>query len=223
MFPLRADGPILDLAISDPLAIDALDSLSHFLNLSIEPWLAPRQIILEAIEKHYVDSAIKPDNDTYFIRSEVVISDEDSCAESGSGDFHKIENGETPIIQYVEWLIADATKKRTSDIHLEPLASRFRIRDRIDGLLVEIENPPRYLQDSIISCQQIIADISIDEKRFPQDGRILIHAGLKNINLRVSTIPSIYGESIVMRILDQESLLRGLSGFGLFDDDLTIF
>jgi general secretion pathway protein E/type IV pilus assembly protein PilB len=114
-------------------------------------------------------------------------------------------------------------KRRASDIHLEPLENRFRIRYRIDGVLHEIENPPKRLQPAIISRLKLMSDVSIAEKRVPQDGRINITIGPKVIDLRVSTLPTAFGESIVMRILDKESLRLGLPELGFFSDDQENF
>ena len=120
-------------------------------------------------------------------------------------------------------LIGEALKRRASDIHLEPLENRFRIRYRIDGVLHEIENPPKRLQPAIISRLKLMSDVSIAEKRVPQDGRINITIGSKAIDLRVSTLPTAFGESIVMRILDRESLRLGLPELGFFSDDQENF
>lgn len=182
------------------------------MNLSVEPQLAPRDTILEAIEKHYKAVANDPDQASRICRS----------VEIRPGHSHELISEETPIVRYVEWLITDAVTKRASDIHLEPLEKLFRVRLRIDGELVEVDNPPQYLHHSIISRLKIMAEISIAEKRIPQDGRIHFKIGEKKINLRVSTVPSIYGESIVMRILDEEGLLRGLPDLGMFSGDQAV-
>ena len=187
------------MAISDPLDVDSLDSLSYFLNLSVEPQLAPRHKILEAIERHYKVFANVPDWKSGIARSDDDKAEENRRVEIRSGRSYELINEETPIVQYVEWLIGDAIKKRASDIHLEPLEKRFRVRYRIDGELVEVKSPPQYLQHSIISRLKIMAEISIAEKRVPQDGRIHFKTSEKRVNIRVSTIPSIYGESIVLR------------------------
>ena len=130
---------------------------------------------------------------------------------------------EAPIIRYVHKLITEAVRRRASDIHLEPLEKRFRVRYRIDGVLIEVENPPKRLQPSIISRLKLMANISIAEKRIPQDGRIQIAYEKKDIDLRVSSLPTVYGESIVMRILDKEGLRLGLPELGFFSDDQTVF
>ena len=111
----------------------------------------------------------------------------------------------------------------SSDIHLEPLEKRFRIRLRVDGVLQEVDNPPKRLQPAIVSRLKIQSGISIAEKRIPQDGRIQTSVGGKPIDLRVSTVPTNFGESIVMRILDKESLSIGLPQLGFFSDDQALF
>ena len=111
-------------------------------------------------------------------------------------------------------VIAEALKRRASDIHMEPLEKRFRVRYRIDGVLHEVENPPKRLQPSIVSRIKLMSNVSIAEKRVPQDGRINIKVGAKVIDLRVSTLPTAFGESIVMRILDKEGLRLGLPELG---------
>jgi general secretion pathway protein E/type IV pilus assembly protein PilB len=120
-------------------------------------------------------------------------------------------------------VISEALKRRASDIHMEPLEKRFRVRYRIDGVLHEVENPPKRLQPSIISRIKLMADVSIAEKRVPLDGRINIKVGPKVIDLRVSTLPTAFGESIVMRILDKEGLNLGLPQLGFFSDDQATF
>ena len=130
---------------------------------------------------------------------------------------------EAPIIKYVQMVITEAIKRRASDIHMEPLEKRFRVRYRVDGVLHEVENPPKRLQPSIVSRIKLMSNVSIAEKRVPQDGRISIEVGDKDIDLRVSTLPTAYGESIVMRILDKEGLRLGLPELGFFSDDQAVF
>ncbi len=120
-------------------------------------------------------------------------------------------------------VISEGIKRRASDIHMEPLEKRFRVRYRIDGVLQEVENPPKRLQPAIISRLKLMANISIAEKRVPQDGRIQMKVDGKEIDLRVSSLPTVYGESIVMRILDKEGLNLGLPQLGFFSDDQQTF
>jgi general secretion pathway protein E/type IV pilus assembly protein PilB len=120
-------------------------------------------------------------------------------------------------------MIVDAIKRKASDIHLEPLEKRFRVRFRIDGVLQEMKGPPKRLQAAIISRLKLMADASLAEKRIPQDGRIQAKSGGKDVDLRVSILPTVYGESIVMRILDKEGLRLGLPELGFFADDQAVF
>jgi general secretion pathway protein E/type IV pilus assembly protein PilB len=132
-------------------------------------------------------------------------------------------DADAPLIRLVNQLIVDAFKLRASDIHLEPLAKKFRLRYRIDGVMQEMKSPPKRLQAPIIARLKIQAGMSISEHRIPQDGRIQSKVGTKLIDLRVSCLPTNHGESIVMRILDKEGLKLGLPELGFFTDDQQTF
>ena len=134
-----------------------------------------------------------------------------------------VSEEDAPIIKYVHSVIKDALEMRASDIHMEPLEKKFRIRFRVDGRLQEQPDPPKRLQPAIISRTKLMANVSLAEKRVPLDGRINVKVGEKVIDLRVSTLPTVHGESIVMRILDKESLSLGLPQLGFFSDDQTVF
>jgi len=137
---------------------------------------------------------------------------------SGLGEVSD-SDADAPVVKLVHTLILEAIQRRASDIHLEPLEKRFRVRYRIDGVLLEVENPLKRLQLSIVSRLKIMANISIAEKRIPQDGRIQIMVNARQLDLRVSSLPTAHGESIVMRILDKEGLQLGLPELGFFSDD----
>ena len=218
VFPLQMDDYELNIAMFDPLDIDVIDNISHLVGRSVTTSAAPLDEIELAIQKFY-DIA----ESTTFIeescdREPTELEDEYADKTSDAS-----EDEEAPIIRFVRKLIGEAIKQRASDIHLEPLENRFRIRYRIDGVLHEIENPPKRLQPAIISRLKLMSDVSIAEKRVPQDGRINITIGPKVIDLRVSTLPTAFGESIVMRILDKESLRLGLPELGFFSDDQENF
>jgi type IV pilus assembly protein PilB len=135
----------------------------------------------------------------------------------------EVSEADAPIIKLVSLIILEAFRNRASDIHLEPLPKKFRVRYRIDGVLHEVDSPPKRLQSAIISRVKIMANMSIAEKRLPQDGRIQINVMGRDLDLRVSSIPSNHGESIVMRILDKEGLMLGLPQLGFFSDDQQTF
>ena len=129
-----------------------------------------------------------------------------------------------PVVKLLNYVILQAIKDKASDIHLEPFEHDFKIRYRVDGKLLEVPVPPnmRLLQASLISRLKIMANISIAEKRIPQDGRIQVNVGGKSLDLRVSSLPTVHGESIVMRILDKEGLQLGLPELGFFSDDQAV-
>lgn len=218
VFPVSRSANSIRVAISDPLDVDAIDSLSHFLKTSVEPVVAPADEILAHIDRFYGKDVELMEK----LLSDIASGDEAQIiagiGSSGSGGVENDEN-DAPIIKLVYQIILDAIARRSSDIHLEPLEKRFRVRYRIDGVLVEVDNPPKRLQLAMVSRVKIMANISIAEKRIPQDGRIQVNVGAKSIDLRVSSLPTAHGESIVMRILDKEGLQLGLPELGFLSDD----
>lgn len=218
ILPLQMDGSELQVAVGDPLDTDSLDTLSRILKLTLNPRLAPPDQLSKAIERCYSGGQMN-------VSYEDVFGKAADGAEAGldlpaGGD---VKEDDAPIIRYVNSLIVDAIKRKASDIHLEPMEKRFRVRFRVDGVLQEMKGPPKRLQASIISRLKLMADVSLAEKRIPQDGRIQAKSGGKDIDLRVSVLPTVYGESIVMRILDKEGLRLGLPELGFFADDQAIF
>jgi len=201
LIPFARRGRNLQVAVSDPLDVEVIDGLSHQLNLEIEVWIASAEDISLAIKRSY-GADIVP------VPGEIV---EMAAVAGGKGD-------ET-IIPLVHDLIREAIRRRASDIHLEPLERRFRMRYRIDGVLFEITGPPKHLQPAIISRVKIMANISIAEKRIPQDGRIQMTLEGRSLDLRVASLPTAHGESIVMRILDQRDVRPGLGELGFMADD----
>ncbi|MGE9297377.1 MAG: GspE/PulE family protein [Puniceicoccales bacterium] len=222
VFPVEVDGNTLELATCDPLDVDSIDSLSHVLKMSVNTRLTTPEAIEKAIENYY-DSPEARGMEGMDSLYRDVLEDVDVDLELPTGDEEGADEETAPIIRYVHMIITEAMKRRGSDIHLEPLEKRFRVRYRIDGRLQEVENPPKRLQPSIISRLKLMANVSIAEKRIPQDGRIQMKAHGKVIDLRVSVLPTVYGESIVMRILDKEGLNLGLPQLGFFSDDQANF
>ena len=219
VIPLEVDESEAELAVFDPLDMDAIDSISHVIKRSITCRVAPLEEIDKAIHQYYEGAKAG-------VVDDIFSGMEDPDAAPTQIDLPSGEDAseeEAPIIKYVHMVISEALKRRASDIHMEPLEKRFRVRYRIDGVLHEVENPPKRLQPSIVSRIKLMSNVSIAEKRVPQDGRININVGAKIIDLRVSTLPTAFGESIVMRILDKESLNLGLPQLGFFSDDQAAF
>lgn len=212
--PIALNDDVLTVAIDDPLNFDTLDNLRFLLKREIEMVCATPEQIKQSLVKYYGSAEDAGDILAGELGGEITGVD---LASSGPDDDAK---GDSAIIKLVSLLILEAYKLRASDIHLEPLEKRFRVRFRIDGVLAEMQNPPKKLQSAIVSRLKIMSgSMSIAEKRLPQDGRIQVKMGKKSIDLRVSTIPTNHGESVVMRILDKSALSLGLPELGFLTDD----
>ncbi len=217
---MREDGT-LTVAMADPADLEALDSIRYILKIDVDGVVADGQQIERALEYYYGDSG---DSVEAFL--EEVTEGTLDISEVATSDVTTEESQEddedAPIIRLVSLLILEAFRTRTSDIHLEPLDKRFRVRYRIDGVLHEVENPPKYLQKNIISRLKLMSGMDLSEHRIPQDGRIQIGAMGRSLDLRVSDIPTTHGESIVMRILDKSSVMLGISELGFMEDDQNL-
>ncbi len=215
-FPVSRENNSVRVAIGDPLDVDAIDSLGHYLKMTVEPVVAPTDQIKAHIDRFYGKDEESIDK----LLGDIAASGMDlEVSTGGTTGSQEGDDGDAPIIKLVYQIILEAINRRASDIHLEPLEKRFRVRYRIDGVLVEVDNPPKRLQLAMISRIKIMANISIAEKRIPQDGRIQVNLAVKAIDLRVSSLPTAHGESIVMRILDKEGLQLGLPELGFLSDD----
>jgi type IV pilus assembly protein PilB len=210
----------LVVAVGDPLDIDTIDSLSFLLQRELELVCTSPKKIREALIKYYGTAEEAAD-----VLQEKIGEDIDLGLEIGDGAAAgEVDQAEAPIVRLVSMLLIEAHRAGASDIHLEPLDKKFRVRFRIDGVLQEMQAPPKRLQSAIISRLKIMTgSMSIAEKRLPQDGRIQVKIKKKPIDLRVSTTPTNHGESMVMRVLDKSSLKLGLPELGFFSDDQEIF
>jgi type IV pilus assembly protein PilB len=221
VIPVFKDENGIKVAVTDPTDLDTLDGLQHALNTHVDILVASQEDIEAALARYYGardDSVGKMIQD--ITEGEVEIG---QFGVAGGEDDGTVVEADAPIIKLVNTLIVEAFKMRASDIHLEPMAKTFRVRYRIDGVLHEMKSPPKRLQASIISRLKIQSNMSIAERRIPQDGRIQASVGGKTIDLRVSCLPTNHGESIVMRILDKEGLRLGLPELGFFTDDQQTF
>jgi general secretion pathway protein E/type IV pilus assembly protein PilB len=219
--PVAAHNGSIAVALADPSDLDVIDTLQRLLNADIEVRVATDEDIDHALNKYY---GAADDSVTQLIQDitegEVEVGLPAKAAEADDG---RTVDADAPIIKLVNTLIVEAFKARASDIHLEPLSKSFRVRYRIDGVMHEMKSPPKRLQAAILSRLKIQSNMSIAERRIPQDGRIQTQVGGKLIDLRVSCVPTIHGESIVMRILDKEGLRLGLPELGFFTDDQQTF
>jgi len=212
----------LTVALADPSDLDTIDSLTHLLHMEINLQVASEADIEAALGKYYAERSGGVTTDPRYKEVIEDLTREHVEVEQAAADGAAVE-ADAPLIKLVNTIITDAFKMRASDIHLEPLAKKFRLRYRIDGVLHEMKAPPKRLQPAIISRLKIQSNMSISEHRIPQDGRIQTTVGPKLIDLRVSCLPTNHGESIVMRILDKEGLRLGLPELGFFTDDQQTF
>ena len=210
----------LIVAVGDPLDIDTIDSLSFLLQRELELVCSSPDKIREALIKYYGTADEAAD-----VIREKIGQDVHPGLEIGDGmSLSQTDEADAPIIRLVSMLIIEAHRAGASDIHLEPLDKRFRVRFRIDGVLQEMQSPPKRLQSAIVSRLKIMTgSMSIAEKRLPQDGRIQVKIKKKPLDLRVSTIPTNHGESVVIRLLDKSSMMLGLPELGFFNDDQEKF
>ena len=219
LIPIGRHNDKLRVAMCDPLDYDAVDNIRFATNTEVEQVLATREAIDLAIAKnHGAEEATVDGMLQEFTESDIAFrSDQDVEMEVQD------EDEDAPIIRLVYLLITEAMRRRASDIHIEPMSDRLRIRYRVDGVCIEVPGPPKSLQGSILSRVKIMAGIDIAEKRRPTDGRIKIRALGREVDLRVSCLPASNGESVVMRILDKQSLLLGIQQLGFGDEDYAQF
>src|SRR5579872_5299044 len=193
--PLAVDDSSVTLSMADPLDFETISAVRGFCGLRVRTALAAEQEILDAIEKYYGES-----------ETQQTFGAEFDTGEAGENLEHLRDMAsEAPVIRLVNAIIAQAIEKRASDIHIEPFEKEFRVRYRVDGVLFNQEAPPRELKAAIISRLKLMAKLNIAERRLPQDGRIKIKILGREVDLRVSTLPTLYGESVVMRLLDRSA------------------
>ena len=218
VIPLGLHDDILTIAMTDPTDVTTLDALRYMLGKDVDAVIAPKEQIDKIINEHYRSISDSVESMIGDIESQIESVDIDSMI----GSSEVVEDDATPIIRLVQKILADAYKMKASDIHMEPMEKRYRIRYRIDGALQEVDAPPKYVQANLTSRLKIMARLDITEKRIPQDGRIQFRVGDKDIDLRVSSIPTSFGESIVMRILDKASIQLDIPKLGFYSDDLEL-
>ena len=219
IIPVMKHDDMLTIALGDPTDMTPLDAVRYVLKCDVDAVVAPRKQIDDMITKYYsdlergVEDALDEIDEDEF-GSAALMGDE-----GGSVNADETGEGEAPIIRLVTAIIVEAYKMHASDIHLEPMEKQYRIRYRVDGVLREVDAPPKYLQPNVTSRVKIMARIDIAEKRLPQDGRIQMRVSGCDIDLRVSTIPTTHGESIVMRILEKASIQLEIPQLGFYADD----
>jgi type IV pilus assembly protein PilB len=212
--PIRWEDGRLVVAMADPSNVFALDDIRTITGAEVRTVVATRTAIVEAIDRHH-----RLDGDVEDISAQA------SADATDEDDLSRVKEvvEDAPIVKLVNLLITQAVQERASDIHIEPTERDVRIRYRIDGVLHEKMRSPKNIQSGLISRLKIMADINIAERRIPQDGRVSLRLAEKQIDLRVATLPTVYGEKVVMRILDKSTALLKLSDLGFLDANYTRF
>ncbi len=222
VIPVAQVGTTLTVAMADPTNVFAVDDIKFMTGLKVEPLVATESAIRRAIDRYYESSETLQN---------VMASIEDAGMEvtEGQEDSHANINNlrqaveEAPVVKLVNLILAEAIKKGASDIHAEPYEKVFRVRFRIDGMLYEVMSPPLSLKNAITSRLKIMADLDISERRLPQDGRMKAKYKGREVDLRVSTLPTLFGEKVVMRLLDKSNLKLDMSMLGFAPKALADF
>src|SRR5438093_10576564 len=232
ILPLSRVGSSLTVAMVDPTNVFAMDDIKFMTGFNIEPVVASESAITEAIKKHYgsaeeAERKKEIEEIVSFIDEGQAESVELEAEDEASLNLAELEKAaeEAPVIKLVNYILTDAVRRGASDVHMEPYEKEYRVRYRIDGMLQNVMHPPLKLRDAIISRVKIMAKLDISEKRLPQDGRIMIkmmHNGKKKqLDFRVSVLPTLHGEKIVMRLLDKENLRLDMTKLGIEPESLS--
>ncbi|HWA10804.1 MAG TPA: GspE/PulE family protein [Opitutaceae bacterium] len=208
--PLRADADRVDVLGSDPFDVTALDDLAFVLGREVRLIMADPLEVEPLVRRHYGEAEPAPATSPAAAADEAPLTEE----EMSPGELETMA-GQAPVIQLVNAVLGQAVEEKASDIHFEPFGNEFRIRCRIDGALRERPSPPRHLALPVISRLKVMANLNIAERRLPQDGRIRFSAAGRSVDLRVSTLPTQFGESVVLRILDSAAVQLEIRQLGL--------
>lgn len=215
VLPIGARGDHLFLAISDPSNIIAIDDVASMSSYIVAPKVVAPTILQQAIDRY-----LRSDEELSGLAAE--LGEEGGVVEEVADDITGGDD-DAPIVRFVNLLISQAIQDRASDIHVEPGAKELKVRFRIDGVLHEMQKADRGIQAGVLSRLKIMADIDIAEKRKPQDGRMSVNHNGKQIDIRVASLPTVWGEKIIMRILDHDSTKRDLGSIGMSEENLKKF
>jgi len=222
ILPLNMDEGVLTVAMNDPLNLQTLDDLRLMLNCELEPVYADKDQINEAIERFYgsrevtVSSVLQQmlDSDEFGGEAEAELEDEDLTAD----DLRRMAE-EGPVVRLLDLVLIQSLQDRASDIHFEPFEDDYKVRYRLDGVMYELVHPPPHMHLAVASRIKVLANLDIAERRRPQDGRISMRLAGRDVDLRISCLPTMFGESIVMRVLDQSVVGLDLHQIGLTESE----
>ncbi len=219
--PVKRNGKTLQVALVDPSIDFVIEDIKFITGLNVQPMVVTETQFLRALENYYhlggtLDKILRDIGDD--VAAEVIQDSSDAEADKLKEDIEA-----APVVKLLDGIIADAVHRGASDIHIEPYEHQLRVRVRVDGMLVEVMSPPYHMRNALISRAKIMANLNIAERRIPQDGHIKMKLSDRTIDLRVSTLPTLFGEKVVMRILDKSNLTLDLSTFGFEEKALADF
>jgi type II secretion system protein E len=226
VFPVEYDGTSIKVALSDPFNLSVTDDLHRILDKTVHPVVAPEAEIERCIKKYYEANEVSDMYDKFteeiFEESGETTDFQDQYTDIDL-DPNKAAEEQPAVVRFVDLIFKQAVHDRASDIHIEPQKTQLRVRFRIDGVCHEVPSPPQKWQNAIISRLKVMSGMDLAEKRIPQDGRIKLNIPGKKLDVRVNCMPTIFGQSIVMRLLDQSSVLLGLGDVGFLPDTVRAF
>ncbi len=222
VIPVDFDGSVLTLALADPQNVSALDDMKFMLNVDVKGALSDATSVEAALAKYYSDRSESMESLLGSMDSGEMEVMDDSRHQMMDMDQLEKDVNAAPVVKLLNMVLLSAIKDRASDIHLEPFEKEFKIRYRVDGVLYEMMPPPIQLARAVISRVKVMSNLDIAETRLPQDGRIELNIAGRPVDLRVSTLPTMYGESVVMRVLDRGQVSLDLEQIGLRSKDLEI-
>src|SRR5438874_9485174 len=212
--PVGMDDGTLRVALAEPLNPARLDELGFVVKKNLQLVVADPAEVLRGIERYYPEQGEDVSAILKQLGSDKEIEQEVQAAQDDAARMDRLAN-EAPIVRFVNLVLSQAVQDRASDIHFEPFETEFRIRYRVDGALYEMSPPPKHLALPVISRIKVMANLNISERRLPQDGRISLNLGNRQIDLRVSTLPTQFGESVVLRVLDRAAMSLDMETLGL--------
>jgi type IV pilus assembly protein PilB len=215
--PVKFENNVITVALSDPLNINVLDDLRFVLNCEVQGAIATEEDINQAIEKYY---GVTSQEDSLNLLVQEIEKSTPTVLSAEIQEMQDITSlkelaSQAPVVKLVNLVLLQAVKDKASDIHFEPFEDEFKVRYRVDGVLYEITHPPKNLSLAITSRIKVMSNLDVAESRIPQDGRIMMRVAGRSIDLRVSTLPTVFGESVVMRVLDRSVVSLSLDEVGL--------
>ena len=227
IIPIKFENNTLVVAMADPLNVSILDDLRFLLNCEVQGAVSNEEAVNKAIEKYYASSG---DTVEDLLKQMGATSEEEMAlfANKEGKDVVDLQNLEamanaTPVVRLLNLILLQAIRDKSSDIHFEPFEKEFKVRYRVDGVLYEMVPPPLHLALALISRIKVLSNLDISETRLPQDGRIMLSVAGRPVDLRVSTLPTMFGESVVMRVLDRSVVSLSLENVGLREEEFKLF